>query len=122
LTTANSRVGRTFGKYSLSRLLGKGGMGEVYEAYDTDKRRSVALKILREHRQHCTGEPAPPSGRGHVVAACCTGDAAGSLAGCSLRCSHTKSCMPARCNSTRSGFRQARIGSGPEISSGRSTW
>lgn len=48
MTTANSRVGRTFGKYSLSRLLGKGGMGEVYEAYDTDKRRSVALKILRE--------------------------------------------------------------------------
>jgi serine/threonine protein kinase len=48
VTTANSRVGRTFGKYSLNRLLGKGGMGEVYEAYDTDKRRSVALKILRE--------------------------------------------------------------------------
>lgn len=48
MTTANSRAGRTFGKYSLNRLLGKGGMGEVYEAFDTDKRRSVALKILRE--------------------------------------------------------------------------
>jgi serine/threonine protein kinase len=48
VTTANSRVGRTFGKYSLNRLLGTGGMGEVYEAYDTDKRRIVALKILRD--------------------------------------------------------------------------
>ncbi len=42
----DSRVGTTFGKYTISRLLGKGGMGEVYEAYDTDKGRTIALKIL----------------------------------------------------------------------------
>jgi serine/threonine-protein kinase len=41
-----SRVGTAFGKYNLVSLLGKGGMGEVYEAYDTDKNRTVALKIL----------------------------------------------------------------------------
>jgi hypothetical protein len=43
-----SRVGTAFGKYNIISLLGKGGMGEVYEAYDTDKKRSVALKILAD--------------------------------------------------------------------------
>jgi serine/threonine-protein kinase len=43
-----SRVGTTFGKYNLVSLLGKGGMGEVYEAYDADKKRTVALKILAD--------------------------------------------------------------------------
>ena len=43
-----SRVGTTFGKYNITSLLGKGGMGEVYEAYDTDKNRTVALKILAD--------------------------------------------------------------------------
>jgi serine/threonine-protein kinase len=45
---ANSRVGTTFGKYQITRLLGRGGGGAVYEAYDTGKGRTVALKILAE--------------------------------------------------------------------------
>lgn len=43
-----SLVGTPFGHYEIRRLIGKGGMGEVYEAYDTNKGRTVALKLLTD--------------------------------------------------------------------------
>lgn len=41
-------VGTTLGRYRVERLLGRGGMGRVYEAVEPRGGRRVALKVLRE--------------------------------------------------------------------------
>jgi len=45
--SVGSRLGTRFGSYELQELIGMGGMGEVYRAYDTVRERMVALKLLR---------------------------------------------------------------------------
>lgn len=53
----DSLVGTKLGQWLLVRLIGKGGMGRVYEAEDTESRskRRVALKVLDEQ---LAGDPA----------------------------------------------------------------
>ncbi|OBA65025.1 serine/threonine protein kinase [Mycobacterium sp. 1100029.7] len=46
--TAGSREGSQFGPYLLRRLVGRGGMGDVYEAEDTVRERIVALKLMSQ--------------------------------------------------------------------------
>jgi serine/threonine protein kinase len=43
-----SMIGNTVGHYTISTLIGRGGMGEVYQAKDQKLGRNAAIKVLPE--------------------------------------------------------------------------
>jgi eukaryotic-like serine/threonine-protein kinase len=45
--SSENLVGKMLGKYELREFLGRGGMGEIYRAFQSDLNREVALKVLR---------------------------------------------------------------------------
>jgi serine/threonine protein kinase len=46
------KSGTTLGPYKIAGAIGAGGMGEVYQAYDTTLGRDVAIKVLPEAFAH----------------------------------------------------------------------
>ncbi len=42
-------LGKTLGRYQILALLGEGGMGAVYKAYDPLLQRAVAIKVMHSH-------------------------------------------------------------------------
>src|SRR5206468_11482353 len=58
VATGPLKVGQTFGpRYHIIKLLGVGGMGAVYQAWDAELSVAVALKVIRVDRQHGTVSP-----------------------------------------------------------------
>ncbi|MBA3539553.1 MAG: serine/threonine protein kinase [Deltaproteobacteria bacterium] len=45
--TPDAYVGTRVGRYEIRRMLGAGGMGRVYEAFDPELDRAIALKVIR---------------------------------------------------------------------------
>ena len=71
IRSANSMaitVGQTLGTYQVLSLLGRGGMGEVYRARDTQLQRHIALELRIPCAIDFSHTPATKQGE-HLIAA-----------------------------------------------------
>jgi serine/threonine-protein kinase len=59
--------GDRFGRYELTQLLGKGGMGEVFRARDTVLHREVALKVLQASSGGTADSKNPTDGGARIL-------------------------------------------------------
>jgi serine/threonine protein kinase len=53
-------IGKTLSHYRIANLIGKGGMGEVYQAKDQKLGRDVAIKVLPEEFAKDATQTSPP--------------------------------------------------------------
>ena len=56
-----------FGQYRIVRLLGRGGMGEVYEAEHTSLERRYALKLWKGRKPRSPSPRPSPQRRGRTI-------------------------------------------------------
>jgi tRNA A-37 threonylcarbamoyl transferase component Bud32/tetratricopeptide (TPR) repeat protein len=59
--------GEVFARYRIEGLLGQGGMGEVYRAYDVLLRRHIALKVVRPSEVVATDEANPEEAAARIL-------------------------------------------------------
>ena len=61
------QIGTQLGSFQISSLIGKGGMGEVYQAKDTKLKRDVAIKILPDEFSRDTDRVATLSAGSGII-------------------------------------------------------